>query len=402
MVAGLATVDAITNPDKMFADAGIKVIRGTVVKADPVGKTLTLADGATVAFDKLILGTGARQTMLPLPGNELSGVFTLRDAQDAVTLRDFLETVKPRQCVFIGAGFINLELACLLLAGAPNSYEVTVIEVRDHILPLMLDPDMAAGVQNYLADQGCRLRVGQRVVKIMGSAGRVTGVELASGETLEADLIMVAVGAAPNLELAQQLGLQIGEFGVKVNRFLETSHPDVLAGGDCVEKENFITKKPVPGQMRGPAVIQGRLAAKRLAGYAIEFPGVLNNTAVKLLDKYLASVGLTETAAREEGCVPVSAAATSRSKHGMIPGVKPWTLKLIFNQADQKLIGGQIVSDSEAPVKEIDTINALILGGKTVADLTQLMCAGNPDCSSEPSLEPITICAEQALQKLRV
>jgi hypothetical protein len=85
----------------------------------------------------------------------------------------------------------------------------------------------------------------------------------------------------------------------------------------------------------------------------------------------------------------------------MIPGVKPWTLKLVFDKKTQKLIGGQIISDSDAPVKEIDTINALILGEKTIPELTTLMCAGNPDCSSEPSLEPITIAAEQALQKLR-
>ena len=85
----------------------------------------------------------------------------------------------------------------------------------------------------------------------------------------------------------------------------------------------------------------------------------------------------------------------------MIPGVKPWTLKLVFDKQTQKLIGGQIISDSESPVKEIDTVNALILGEKTIPELTTLMCAGNPDCSSEPSLEPITICAEQALQKLR-
>jgi hypothetical protein len=84
----------------------------------------------------------------------------------------------------------------------------------------------------------------------------------------------------------------------------------------------------------------------------------------------------------------------------MIPGVKPWILKLVFDRGSQKLLGGQIISDSEAPVKEIDAINALILGEKTIPELTTLMCAGNPDCSSEPSLEPITICAEQALQKL--
>lgn len=401
MVAGLATVDAITNPDQMFGNANIKVVLGTVVQADPVGKFLTLADGAKVPYDKLILATGARQTMLPIPGNDLMGVFTLRDAQDAINLRSFLETAKPRKLVFIGAGFINLELACLLLSTAPDQYQVTVIEVMDHILPLMLDRDLAAGVQDHLGEKGCHLKVGQRVVKILDADGRVTGVELASGDTLEADLVMVAVGATPNLELAQQLGLEMGKYGIKVNRFLETSNPDILAGGDCVEKKNFITKAPVAGQMRGPAVIQGRLAAKRLAGYAIEFPGVLNNTAVKLFDKYIASVGLTETAAREEGLNPVCATATSRSKHGMIPGVKSWTLKLVFQPSDQRLIGGQIVSDSEGPVKEIDTINALILGYKTVADLTQLMCAGNPDCSSEPSLEPITICAEQALQKMK-
>jgi NADPH-dependent 2,4-dienoyl-CoA reductase/sulfur reductase-like enzyme len=186
-----------------------------------------------------------------------------------------------------------------------------------------------------------------------------------------------------------------------VNKFLETSVPDVMAAGDCVEKYNFVTQKPVAGQLRGPAVIQGRLAAKRLAGYEITFPGVLNNSAVRLFDKYIGSVGLTEEEARREGIEVLSTTVTSRSKHGMIPGVKPWTLKLIFDKVSHKVIGGQIISDSEAPVKEIDTVNALILGEKTIADLTTLMCAGNPDCSSEPSLEPITICAEQALQKLR-
>jgi NADH oxidase (H2O2-forming) len=211
----------------------------------------------------------------------------------------------------------------------------------------------------------------------------------------------MGVGARANVELAKEIGLEIGKFGIKVNKFLETSNPDILAAGDCVEKPHFVTKKPVPGQMRGPAVIQGRLAAKRAAGYEIEFPGVLNSTIVKLFDKTIAGTGLTETQAQDEGFETVSAMVDSRSKHGMISGVKPWTIKLIFDKGTQKLIGGQIVSDSQAPGKEIDTVSALILGGKTISDLTTFMCAGHPDCSSEPSLEPIAIAAEQALQKLR-
>jgi NADPH-dependent 2,4-dienoyl-CoA reductase/sulfur reductase-like enzyme len=301
----------------------------------------------------------------------------------------------------IGAGFINLEVATLLASTKPDHYDVTVIELLGHPLPLMLDAEMAVQIQEYLVEKGFKMKMGQKVVKILGQNGKVAGVELATGEKIDAEMVLVSIGVKQNLELAKDLGLEIGKFGVKVNKFLETSVPDVMAAGDCVEKQHFVTKRPVTGQLRGPAVIQGRLAAKRLAGYDIEFPGVMNNSAVKLFDKSIASVGLTEELAHQEGFETISTTVNSRSKHGMIPGVKPWTLKLIFDKESQKVIGGQIISDSEAPVKEIDTVNALILGGKTIAELTTLMCAGNPDCSSEPSLEPVTICAEQALQKLR-
>jgi NADPH-dependent 2,4-dienoyl-CoA reductase/sulfur reductase-like enzyme len=401
VVAGVATVDSITNPDKMFTDAGIKVVLGKVVQADPAKKTLTLADGASLPFDKLILGMGARQIVPPLEGRDLNGVFTLRSAQDAVNIHNSFGAENPRNLAFIGAGYSNLETASLLITAKPDYYRATVIELLEYPLPLMLDRDLAQGVQAYLEEKGLNLMMGQKAVRILGENGKVSGVELASGEQLPADFVMIAVGAAPELELAKQLGVKMGKFGIQVNEFLETSHPDILAGGDCVEKPHFITKKPVPGMLRGPAVIQGRLMAKRLAGYAIPFTGVLNNSAVRVFDKYLASVGFTEEAARQEGFEPLVASAASRSKHGMIPGVQPWTLKLVFDRQTQKLLGGQITSESESPIKEIDTLNALILGGKTIPDLTILMCAGTPDCSSEPSLEPIAICAEQALQKLR-
>jgi pyruvate/2-oxoglutarate dehydrogenase complex dihydrolipoamide dehydrogenase (E3) component len=124
--------------------------------------------------------------------------------------------------------------------------------------------------------------------------------------------------------------------------------------------------------------------------------------AVRVFDKYAAATGLTEEEAQDiEGFETVSAMVDSRSKHGMIEGAKPWTIKLVFQKDTRRLIGGQILSDSLAPLREIDTVSALILGEKTVEDLTTLMCAGHPDCSSEPSLEPISIAAEQALQKLR-
>jgi NADPH-dependent 2,4-dienoyl-CoA reductase/sulfur reductase-like enzyme len=400
-VAGLATVDSITNPHDMFEKAGITSIIARADHVDTRARVVKLANGRELPFDKIILGTGASPVMPPIEGADLEGVFTLRTAPDALRIKDYIENRKAARIVCVGAGFINLEVASLLAARRPDYFRVTVVEALKHALPLMLDRDMAAEVEEYLTEKGFDLKLGCRVTRVLGRDGCAAAVELADGETIEADMVLVSTGTRPNLELAETMGLELGRYGVKVNEYLETSNKDVLAAGDCAEKIHFITQRPTPSQLRGPAVIQGRLAAKRLAGHSIEFQGILNNSAVRIFDKYIAATGLSEKAAREEGFEIVSATVQSRSKHGMIPGVQPWRVKLHFDEESQRLIGGQIVSDSESAVKEIDTVNALILGHKTISDVTTLMCAGNPDCSSEPSLEPLTIAAEQALQKLR-
>jgi NADH oxidase (H2O2-forming) len=401
VVAGLVTGESIVNPDKMFADNGIEAIVDRVVSADAAKRTVKLAGGREIAYDKLVLAVGARPAIPPVDGTDLDGVFTLRSLDDAERIRAFMREKRPRKLLLVGAGFISLELASFLMETHPGEYEIDVVEILKHPLPLMLDADLAERVQGYLAEKGLNLRMGEGLSKILSKDGRASGVELSSGGSLDCDMVLLNVGATPNLALAENLGIETRRWGILVNEYLETSDPDVLAGGDCVENRHFITKKPVPIQLRGPAVIQGRLIAKRLAGYLIPFPGVLGNSALRLFDRYIASTGFTERQAVKEGFKIVCATVDSRSKHGMIPGKKPWTLKLVFDADSQRLLGGQILSEDVAPVKEIDTINALILGGKTVPDLTTVMCAGNPDCSSEPSAEPITICAEQALQKLK-
>ena len=187
-----------------------------------------------------------------------------------------------------------------------------------------------------------------------------------------------------------------------MNEFLETSDPDVIAAGDSIENHHFVTGKPVPIQLRGPAVIQGRLAAKRLAGHEIAFPGVLGNCVVKLFSKCIRRHRSDRGAGPPGGlryCLRHGRIA-QQARHdprAWRHGRSSWS----STASPQRLLGGQIISDAEAPVKEIDAINALILSRKTIPDLTVLMNAGNPDCSSEPSAEPITIAAEQALQQLK-
>lgn len=400
-MAGLAAPESIVVPDKMLEGPGIHVIVAEVTHVDAAQKKVYLSDGRELDYDKLFLGMGAKSMIPPIEGIDLNGVLALRGLEDAEKIRSYMAEKNPRHLVFIGAGFISLEVASLFASLAHGGKPVTIVELMDRPLPLMLDTDMAAPVADYLEEKGLTLRTGKKVNRILGGNGTVTGVELDSGETIEADMVFVNVGVRPNTEMGEAIGLEMGDFGIKVNAFQETSDPHILAGGDCVEKINFVTGKPEGGRLRGPAVMQGRLAAKRLAGYDIRFPGVLNAGGCQIFDLVVTATGLTETEARRHGIETVSAVVDSRSKHGMIPGMQPWKIKLVFERKSQVLIGGQIVSHTIGPAREIDAVSAFILGKKTIGDLTTFSSACNPDISSEPSAEPITIAAEQALQKLK-
>ena len=384
----------------MLQGMGVNVVQDEVVGIDAQKKNVTTADGKAFDYDKLFMATGSSSFVPPIEGSGLDGVMTLRGLPDAEKIKSAIGA-GVKNVIFIGAGFISMETATLISEHGDPGLGLTVVELMDRPLPLMLDKEMADKVQTYLEEKGLRILTGKTVEKITGDNGNVTGVRLASGETLEADVVFMNVGVRPNTQLAQDIGLEMAQFGIKVNEFQETSNPDILAGGDCVEKFNFITKQPTPGQLRGPAVVQGRLAAKRLAGYDIPFPGVLDAGGCKMFDMTITATGLTEESAAKEGFETVSAVVDSRSKHGMIPGMKPWTIKLVFDKQTQKLIGGQIVSQAVHPAREIDAVTAFILGGKTIPELTCFTSACNPDISSEPSAEPITIAAEQALQKLK-
>lgn len=398
-MAGLATSESIIIPDSKLEDAGINVIVGEVTEIDPDKNVIKLDDDRTFDYSKLFLATGATSFVPLIPGNDLEGVVTLRGSQDALNIKDLLSKKRSRRLVFIGAGFITMEIASLL-SQTSNDLEISVIELLDRPLPLMLDKDMADSVSEYINKKNITLVTGRKVEKILDIDGQVGAVELDTGEQIPADLVFINVGVRPNLKLGESIGLEMGKFGIKVNPYQETSNPDILAGGDCVEKFNLVTGKPDAGYLRGPAVMQGRVAAKKLAGYNIPFPGVLNAGGCQLFELVVTATGLTEESARTDGYDTVSAIVESRTKHGMIPGMKPWKIKLVFDRSTRRLLGGQIVSHGIGPAREIDAVSAFIMGRKTIEDLVVFTSACNPDISSEPSMEPITIAAEQALQKL--
>jgi NADH oxidase (H2O2-forming) len=382
----------------IFSGFGIKEVKSKATHIDRENKTVTDTNGNIYPYDVLVLATGSTATVPPILGRDLKGVFVVHTAQDGIEIKKWVDGKMVKKAVVVGAGFIGMEIGYTL--ASEKGAKVTVVEMLDHVLPLVIDPDMSEEVEKYLVEKGIELKLSQRVANIMGREGEVTGIELASGEKIEANMVILGVGIRANWELAEAAGLDKGKIGVKVNKYLQTSDPNIYAGGDLIEYESFITGKPIAGQLRPNAIIAGKVIAKNILGYKIEYPKFLNNFATKMFDMSVAATGITESAAKEEGIDVLTAKSESGSKHGMMKGRKPYTVKLLFDKKTKKLIGGQIISLCESAVKEIDVINLAIRCGLTPLDLTTLGFSAQPELSADVSEEPTNLAAEQAFREL--
>jgi len=392
---GDVMVDASYKDDSIFTEKGIRLVNVRAVGIDRKKKAVTTADGNTYPYDKLVLAVGAKPAMPPIPGIDLPGVFTLRTSGDAINILNWINSKRVRDVVLLGAGAIGIEKAYLLTR---QGLRIALVEMLDNIMPNVLDPDMAEEVQCYMEAKGVELKLNQKVTAINGKVN-VESVTLASGKELKADMVIVSAGARCNIDLAKEAGLELGRLGLKVNQNLQTQDPDIYAGGDIIEYESHITGKPALGQLRPNAVIAGRVIAKNILGFDIKFPPLINAFCTKFFDKSIAGAGITELEAKKEGIEIITAKEMSISKHSMMRGRKPYAVKLIFDKKSQKLIGGQIVSDTECPVKHIDVIAMAIRCGLKALDLTTLRCAGQPELSPDPGKEPIALAAESAFGK---
>jgi len=387
---GHVLADPSYKDDNIFTKAGINLVNVRAEKIDRERKTVTTADGKEYTYDKLVLATGARSIVPPIPGADLSGVFTLRTSGSAIDILHWLNTERVKSAVLVGGGAISIEIAYL---AKQHGINVILVEILERILSNALDPDMSEGIEKYMREQGIDLHLGEQVKTINGDK-KVEAVTLASGETLDADMVIICVGAEPRSELAQIAGLEIGKLGLIVNSYLQTSDPDIYSAGDLIEYPSYITGKPIRGQLRPNAVIGGRVIAKNILGRGIEYPQLINSFATKFFEKSIAGTGITESEAQRNGISVVSAVQSSSSQHSMMRGRKPYTVKLIFDKKDKKIIGGQIVSDSECPVKHIDALAIAIRAGWNSLDLATLRCAGQPELSPDPGMEPIALAAE--------
>ncbi len=248
-------------PESFYSKNAIDLRLGAeVASIDRTGSAVVLTDGTSIAFDRLALATGATPRLPPVDGTDLTGVYTLRHAEDARSLRDALHAA--HDVVVVGGGFIGLEIAgTARLLGKT----VTVLEAADRLMGRVVAPEIS---QHFLAlhrGWGSDMRLGTAVGKIVGEAGRVVAVETASGDRIPADLAVIGIGVTPNVELARQAGATIDN-GILVNDFMETGAPGLYAVGDCVSFDHWELKRRVRLESVQNAVDQAKTLSAVLTG----------------------------------------------------------------------------------------------------------------------------------------
>ena len=220
-------------PNQFYADRRIELIAGMrAVAIDRSRRKLALEDDSVIDYDHLILATGARNRPLPVPGADLQGVFFLRTLDEAGTLRAQLASAKT--AIVIGAGFIGLEFAS---SAHKLGLSVTVIEVAERPMARALSKAMSAVFVRQHQKAGLQLMFNTQVMRLLGEAGRVTGVETVDGRFLPCDLVVIGIGVIPNVELAATCNLPV-ENGIVVDEFLTTADPHISAIGDVAAHEN--------------------------------------------------------------------------------------------------------------------------------------------------------------------
>lgn len=351
-----------------------------ILPAQRMVRVRRLADGSeyTEPYDKLIYAPGAKAIYPPFAAKD-ARIFTLRTVEDTFAIDDFIAEKAPESALVVGGGFIGIEAAENLVG---RGIRVTLVQLEDQVM-LPFDYDMACILHAKLREKGVDLRLSSKVTSLKGAAEGVVA-EIEGKGSVCADLALLAVGVAPETDLAARAGLSLGIRGaVLVDGHMRTSDPDIYAVGDAVQVKNSVTGRDALVPLAGPANKQGRIAADNIVGKPSLYRGAQASSVLKLFDLTAACTGLTERAARETGYAAESALLFSPDHATYYPGAKNMTLKVVFDRADGKILGAQAVGFGGTD-KRIDVLAAAVRAGMTAQDLTELdLCYAPPYSSAK-------------------
>lgn len=362
-------IKALVNTEAMAIDTGKKTVRY---------RSTSNGEEGELPYDRLILATGARANIPPLAGRDAEGISTLTTMADSDYLRHLRDAKKIQRAVVIGGGLIGVEVCEALQR---SGIQVILVEAQDQILPF-LDWQMAKLVEQHMRSQGVEVLSGVAVQEFLLDGAAVCGVRLQDGRRLDCGAVVLAVGVRPNSELAKNAGLELGAFGgIRVNAFMQSSHPDIYAAGDCVEIPGRLTGQAVFAPMGDLANLQGRVAGENAAvGNRATFPGTIHTGICKVFAFQAGATGLSEQMAEKagmQGCTTVVSAGPDKPS---FMGARPLVAKMLID-AERRIIGYQCVGSGDVS-RQIATAAMAIQGGVRLDDVV------NADLPYAPPFSP--------------
>jgi len=355
--------------DRFRLDVRVQNRVEKINRADKTVEVKNLATGESYleSYDSLVLSTGAKPRMVPIPGLERAHV--LRDVQDAVAIKALVDQKKISSAAIIGAGFIGVELAENL---QHRGIETTIVEFREHILP-QFDPEMIEPMQQVLVENGIKLALNAQTEEVLENT-----LVLKDGRVIKADLVVAAIGVIADSKLAVDAGLEIGSAGgILVNDQMQTSDPNIYAVGDAAEKTSLITGQNQMIWLANLANRHGRLVADVLAGENVKARASIGTGIIGAYGMAAALTGITEAMAVRMS-IPHQIIHLHPGSHaGYYPGSERLSIKVLFDPETGKILGAQAIG-KDGVDKRMDVLSTAIYAGLTVDDLMNLELAYAP------------------------
>ncbi|MEA3376741.1 MAG: FAD-dependent oxidoreductase [Chloroflexota bacterium] len=311
-------------------------------------------------------------------------------------LQQKLETAED--VVVLGGGFIGIEFGDEI--NKTGDKNVTIVEMLPHCLMLAYDEEFCVTMEEVLESRGVNVSAPARVERI-GGDGHVERVELADGTAIDADMVIMGVGAVANVDLAKAAGLELGPTGgITVDRTMQTSSDDVYACGDCAEKISFFGGKPSGLKLASIASTEARIAGANLFAIKRENVGTVGVWSTAVGDHALATAGLTESMAEDLGYDVVSVAIDGPNRHpGTMPGSAQTKVRMVFERNSGLALGGQVMGDATAG-EIINAISACVQSRMTAEEIAVFQIGTHPALTASPIAYHVVNAAEMALAKM--
>jgi NADPH-dependent 2,4-dienoyl-CoA reductase/sulfur reductase-like enzyme len=369
----------VYTPEYFRKERNIDVRTGArVVSVSHPRREVQLESGERIRYDRLVIATGARCDHNGIEGATLPHVFTLHTLEDAERMRRFLAEKQPRRAVVVGAGYIGVEAADALRR---HGLRVTVLERSQHAL-LRDDVEFTKAVQAQLERHDVELRCGVEVKSVAG---------------LDADMVVLAIGFRPNVELAAAAGVDVGRMGaIRTDDRMETNLRGVYAAGDCAEVQHLVTGRPTYIPLGTTANKTGRVAGANAAGGRERFAGIVGTAIVGIFGAGFATTGFSVTQARAEGFSPLAARIEANGRPRYFGGTKT-VVELVADRATRRLIGGSVIGE-EGAAGRINVIASALQSRLRVEEFEQLDLAYSPPFATV--WDPLLIAAQQLLKQL--